>query len=55
MQGGTATNATIDAHTLAALLRGGLLPNASVSPAQMRAPRALVRRRTPLLRQRAAR
>jgi len=55
IQGGKAKNAKIDAHKSAALLRGGLLPQASVSPAQRRAPRDLWRRRTPLRRQRAAR
>jgi hypothetical protein len=41
MHGGTATNDTSDSHKMAALLRGGRLPQASVSPAAMRAPRAL--------------
>jgi hypothetical protein len=38
---------------MAPLLRGGLLPHALVSPAARRATRALLRRRTPLLRTRA--
>jgi transposase len=54
IHGGKAKHDTIDAQTLAALLRGGLLPQASVSPAALRAPRALLRRRTHLMRQRAA-
>jgi hypothetical protein len=40
LHGGKATNDTSDAHKLAALLRGGMLPQASVSPAPMRATRA---------------
>src|SRR5262245_41685975 len=38
---------------MAALLRGGMLPQASVSPAERRATRDLLRRRRPLMRQRA--
>jgi transposase len=52
MHGGKAQNATSAAHKIAALLRGGMLPQASVSPAQMRATRDLLRRRTHLRRQR---
>jgi len=52
--GGTATNDTSDAQTIAVLLRGGRLPQASVSPAEMRATRDLLRRRLPLTRTRAA-
>lgn len=48
IHGGKAKNDTIDAHTMAALLRGGLFPQASGYPAQMRATRALLRRRMPL-------
>ena len=55
IHGGKAKNATIDAHTMAVLLRGGLLPQASVSPAEMRATRDLLRRRMPLARTRGAR
>jgi hypothetical protein len=51
--GGQATNDQLDSQKIAALLRGGRLPQASVSPAQMRAPRDLLRRRTHLLRNRA--
>jgi hypothetical protein len=54
-QGGQATNDTIDAHTLAGWLRGGMLPQAAASPAARRATRDLLRRRRPLRRQRAAR
>jgi transposase len=55
IHGGKATNDTIDAHKIAVLLRGGMLPQASVSPAAMRATRDLLRRRMPLMRTRAAR
>ena len=53
LHGGTAKNDTIDAHKMAALLRGGRLPQASVYPAERRATRDLLRRRTHLMRQRA--
>jgi transposase len=53
IQGGKANNDKIDAQKIAALLRGGLLPQASVYPAEMRSPRDLLRRRTHLLRNRA--
>src|SRR5215475_8363198 len=53
IHGGKAQNDTIDSHKIAALLRGGMLPQASVYPAQMRAPRALLRRRLPLAHKRA--
>ena len=51
--GGKATHDTIDAQKIAALLRGGMLPQASVYPAQMRATRDVLRRRTHLMRHRA--
>ena len=54
IHGGKAKNDKIDAQTSAVLLRGGLLPPASVSPAQMRATRALWRRRLHRMRNRAA-
>lgn len=54
MHGGTAKHDHIDSHKLATLRRGGMRPTASVSPAERRAPRAVLRRRTPLLRQRTA-
>jgi hypothetical protein len=53
LHGGTAKNDPRDAPKIAALRRGGLLPQASVSPAQRRATRALLRRRTHLRRKRA--
>ena len=43
--GGQATHDTIDAQHIAVLRRGGLLPQASVYPAAMRATRDLLRRR----------
>jgi hypothetical protein len=49
---GKAKNDKIDSPKIAELLRGGLLPQASVSPAAMRATRDLLRRRTHLMRQR---
>jgi transposase len=53
IHGGTANNDQIDAHKIAVLLRGGMLPQADVSPAAMRATRALLRRRRSLTRKRA--
>ena len=53
LHGGKAKNDKLDAHQIAVLLRGGMLPQASVSPAEMRATRALLRRRMPRTRQRA--
>ena len=53
IHGGKAKNDKIDSHKIAALLRGGMLPQASVSPAEMRATRDLLRRRTHLMRKRA--
>jgi transposase len=50
--GGKAKNDTIDSHKIAALLRGGMLPQAYVYPAQRRATRDLLRRRTHLRRNR---
>jgi transposase len=50
--GGQATHDTIDAQTIAALRRGGMLPQASVYPAERRATRDRLRRRTPLMRPR---
>jgi transposase len=54
IHGGKAQNDTIDSPKIAALLRGGLLPKASVYPAEMRSTRDLWRRRTHLRRTRAA-
>jgi len=53
LHGGKAKNDTIDSQKLAPLLRGGMRPKASVSPAERRATRDLRRRRTPLRRKRA--
>jgi transposase len=53
IHGGTAKNEKIDAHKIAVLLRGGMLPQASVEPANMRATRDLLRRRMPRMRKRA--
>jgi transposase len=55
IHGGQAKNDTIDAQKIAVLLRGGRLPQADVSPAQMRATRDLLRCRLPLTRKRAER
>jgi transposase len=54
IHGGKANNDTSDSHKIAALLRGGRLPQASGYPAEMRATRDLLRRRTHLMRKRAA-
>ena len=54
IHGGKATHDTSDSQNIAVLLRGGMLPQASGSPAAMRAPRDLLRRRRPLMRTRAA-
>jgi transposase len=53
IHGGKAKNDKIDSQQIAALLRGGMLPQASVYPAEMRATRDLLRRRTHLRRKRA--
>src|SRR5262245_2698643 len=53
IHGGKAKNAKSDSHKIAALLRGGMLPQASGSPAALRSTRDLVRRRTHLMRKRA--
>jgi transposase len=53
IHGGKAKNDKIDAHKIAVLLRGGMLPQAYVYPAQMRATRDLLRRRIHLVRHRA--
>jgi transposase len=53
IHGGKAKNDRIDSQKIAGLLRGGLLPQAYVYPAPMRATRDLLRRRTHLMRQRA--
>src|SRR5688500_14863868 len=55
IHGGKAKNDKIDSQKIAALLRGGMLPQAYVYPAKMRATRDLLRRRTHLMRKRAER
>jgi Transposase len=54
IHGGKAKNDKIDSQKIATLLRGGMLPKAYVYPAGMRATRDLLRRRTHLMRKRAA-
>ena len=49
IHGGKAKNDRIDAHKIAALLRGGMIPQAYVYPAEMRATRDLLRRRNHLV------
>jgi transposase len=53
IHGGKATPDKIDSQTIALLLRGGMLPQAEVSPAARRATRDLLRRRMHLARKRA--
>src|SRR2546430_4892324 len=53
IHGGKAKNDTIDSQKIAVLLRGGMLPQASIYPAEMRATRDLLRRRMHLMRTRA--
>jgi transposase len=53
IHGGKAKNDRIDAHKIAALLRGGMIPMAYVYPSEMRATRDLLRRRNHLMRKRA--
>jgi transposase len=53
IHGGKAKHEKIDAHKIAVLLRGGMLPQAYVYPAEMRATRDLLRRRMSLTRKRA--
>src|SRR5215510_3127772 len=53
IHGGKAKNDKIDAQKIAVLLRGGMLPQAYVYPAERRAPRDLLRRRIHLTRKRA--
>lgn len=52
IHGGKAKNDKLDSFKIASLLRGGLLPQASVDPAAMRATRDLIRRRWHLVRKR---
>jgi transposase len=53
IHGGKAKNDKIDAHKIALLLRGGMMPQAYVYPAEMRATRDLLRRRMHLMHKRA--
>jgi transposase len=53
IHGGKAKNDCIDSHKLAALLRGGLIPQAYVYPRRMRATRDLLRRSNHLMHKRA--
>jgi len=53
IHGGKAKHDTIDAQKIAVLLRGGMLPQAYVYPAAMRATWDLLRRRMHLMRKRA--
>jgi transposase len=53
IHGGKAKNDKIDAHKIAVLLRGGMVPQAYVYPAAKRATRDLLRRRRHLMGQRA--
>jgi len=53
IHGGKAKNDKIDAHKIAVLLRGGMLPQAYVYPAEMRATRDLLRRRCHVVHKRA--
>lgn len=53
IQGGQAQHEKMDAPKIAGLLRGGMLPQASVSPAERRATRDVRRRRMPRMRTRA--
>src|SRR3990172_4330520 len=52
IHGGKAKNDRIDALKIASLLRGGMLPQAYVYPAGMRATRDLLRRRLHIVRKR---
>ncbi len=53
IHGGKAKNDRLDAHKIASLLRGGMVPRAYVYPPAMRATRDLLRRRTHFRRKRA--
>jgi transposase len=53
IHGGKAKNDRVDSQKIAVLLRGGMLPQAYVYPAEMRATRDLLRRRVHLMRKRA--
>lgn len=53
IHGGKAKNDKIDAHKIAVLLRGGMIPMAYIYPSEMRSTRDLLRRRMHLVRKRA--
>jgi transposase len=53
IHGGQAKHDKLDAHQIAVRLRGGMLPQADVYPAELRATRDFLRRRIPCMRQRA--
>jgi len=53
IHGGKAKNDKIDAHKIAVLLRGGMIPQAYVYPHEMRSTRDLLRRRIHLTQKRA--
>jgi transposase len=53
IHGGKTKNDRVDAHKIATLLRGGMLPVAHVYPKEKRAARDLLRRRTHFVRKRA--
>ena len=53
IHGGKTKNDHLDAHKIAVLLRGGMLPQAHVYPKEKRATRDLLRRRTHFVRKRA--
>ena len=53
IHGGKAKNDKIDAHKITVLLRGGMVPQAYVYPAELRATRDLLRRRCHLVHKRA--
>jgi len=53
IHGGKAKNDKIDSQKIAVLLRGGMLPQAYVYPAAMRATRDVLRRRTHVVHKRA--
>jgi transposase len=52
IHGGKAKNDKIDAHKIAALLRGGMIPTVYVYPSLMRSTRDLLRRRMHLMHKR---
>ena len=53
IHGAKTKNDKIDSHKIAALLKGGLIPQSYVYPKQMRATRDLMRRRNHFMRKRA--